>query len=121
MRNLLLIEFLFFPFVLSQRFASLKERQDEILERINAIEGNDDSGGKGTSSSGQGEEEAPALAARLRELGAPNFMFKRVPSDYYERSLHERMELLEADSTEHLCKTVVRCPQEKKLLIGVFE
>ena len=33
--------------------------------------------------------------------------FYKVPSDYYEWSLEQRMQVLEAPSTSHLCKTVI--------------
>ena len=51
------------------------------------------------------------LSAILRELGARDFEFRRVPEDYYNRTLEYRMECLGAHSIEHLCKSIVMvCP-----------
>lgn len=36
-----------------------------------------------------------------------DFVFKRMPGDYYERDLEYRMECLEAASIHHLCKSII--------------
>ncbi|ERM94062.1 hypothetical protein AMTR_s00010p00069750 [Amborella trichopoda] len=43
----------------------------------------------------------------LRSGGVGDFEFKRVPSDYYERSLEERRDIVGAPSIDHLCKSIV--------------
>jgi hypothetical protein len=47
------------------------------------------------------------LAKILTAAGATGFTFKRVPSNYYERSFEERRDLLGATSIDHLCKSIV--------------
>lgn len=47
------------------------------------------------------------LSAILRNRGVDDFVFKRVPSDYYDRPLEARRDILEAASVEHLCKSIV--------------
>jgi hypothetical protein len=47
------------------------------------------------------------LAKILTAGGATGFTFKRVPSNYYERSFEERRDLLGATSIDHLCKSIV--------------
>ncbi|KAH9538229.1 hypothetical protein CY35_16G095500 [Sphagnum magellanicum] len=47
------------------------------------------------------------LAKILTAAGATGFTFKRVPSNYYERSFEERRDLLGAASINHLCKSIV--------------
>ncbi|XP_010258976.1 PREDICTED: uncharacterized protein LOC104598550 [Nelumbo nucifera] len=47
------------------------------------------------------------LSAILRANGVRDFLFKRVPSDYYDRPIEARREILEAPSIHHLCKSIV--------------
>jgi hypothetical protein len=47
------------------------------------------------------------LAKILTAAGATGFTFKRVPSNYYQRSFEERRDLLGATSIDHLCKSIV--------------
>lgn len=47
------------------------------------------------------------LSNILEAGGATGFLFKSVPSDYYQRSLEERRDLLGAASIDHLCKSIV--------------
>ncbi|KAH7659462.1 YbaK/aminoacyl-tRNA synthetase-associated domain-containing protein [Dioscorea alata] len=47
------------------------------------------------------------LTAILIVLGVDDFLFKRVPLDYYDRSLESRRDILGAPSIEHLCKSIV--------------
>ncbi|XP_038976746.1 uncharacterized protein LOC103705207 [Phoenix dactylifera] len=54
-----------------------------------------------------GETTEARLAAMLRARGVQDFQFKRVPLDYYERSLEARREILDAPSIHHLCKSIV--------------
>ncbi|CAA7399757.1 unnamed protein product [Spirodela intermedia] len=54
-----------------------------------------------------GESTVARLSGILRTLGVREFEFRRVPADYYCRTLEYRMECLGAHSTEHLCKSIV--------------
>lgn len=54
-----------------------------------------------------GETIEVRLAAILRARGIQDFQFKRVPHDYYDRSLEARREILDAASIHHLCKSIV--------------
>ncbi|XP_065857906.1 uncharacterized protein [Euphorbia lathyris] len=47
------------------------------------------------------------LSSILRSNAVDDFVFKRVPSDYYEWSLETRREVLSASSVDHLCKSIV--------------
>ncbi|XP_059642568.1 uncharacterized protein LOC132284475 [Cornus florida] len=47
------------------------------------------------------------LSAILRANGVRDFSFKRVPSDYYDRPLEARRDILGAPSVDHLCKSIV--------------
>lgn len=47
------------------------------------------------------------LMGILREKGFSCGKFVRVPGDYYDRSLEQRMDLVGAPSTDHLCKSMV--------------
>lgn len=47
------------------------------------------------------------LSNILEAGGATGFLFKSVPSDYYQRSFEERRDLLGAASVDHLCKSIV--------------
>ncbi|KAF5729861.1 hypothetical protein HS088_TW20G00226 [Tripterygium wilfordii] len=47
------------------------------------------------------------LSAMLRSNGVNDFLFKRVPSDYYDWTLESRREILGAASVDHLCKSIV--------------
>jgi hypothetical protein len=47
------------------------------------------------------------LSKIIRGAGATEFIFKTVPSDYYERTYEERRGLLGAASVDHLCKSIV--------------
>lgn len=50
---------------------------------------------------------AARLSSILRCNGVRDFQFKRVPSDYYDRPLEARRDILGAASVEHLCKSIV--------------
>ncbi|KAK4751745.1 hypothetical protein SAY87_020543 [Trapa incisa] len=47
------------------------------------------------------------LSGILKSNGVTDFCFKRVPSDYYDRTFEERRDLLGAHSIDHLCKSMV--------------
>ncbi|XP_002985588.2 uncharacterized protein LOC9653783 [Selaginella moellendorffii] len=47
------------------------------------------------------------LRGILSNAGVSSFHFKRVPADYYEKTLEERKEVLGAVSIDHLCKSMV--------------
>nr|CAB3447440.1 unnamed protein product [Digitaria exilis] len=57
------------------------------------------------------EAAAGTTEARLSSLlaarGVRDFVFRRVPADYYDRPLEERRGLLRADSVAQLCKSIV--------------
>ncbi|KAI3974260.1 hypothetical protein MKX01_030929 [Papaver californicum] len=58
------------------------------------------------STESQGTTES-RLSSILRSNGVTNFLFKTVPSDYYDRPFVSRRELLNAASIHHLCKSIV--------------
>lgn len=47
------------------------------------------------------------LGTILRQSGVTSYQFKRVPSNYYDRTFEERRDLLGAASVDHLCKSIV--------------
>ena len=47
------------------------------------------------------------LSSILRSNGVKDFTFKVVPSDYYDRPLEFRRDILSAPSIHHLCKSIV--------------
>lgn len=47
------------------------------------------------------------LSNILRSNGVKDFLFKRVPSDYYDWPLESRRDVLGAASVHHLCKSIV--------------
>ncbi|EHA8588554.1 hypothetical protein COCNU_scaffold005770G000010 [Cocos nucifera] len=73
-------------------------------ERVSSLSISPDS--DAAASSG-GETTEERLAAILRTRGVQDFQFKRVPLDYYDRSLEARREILDAPSIYHLCKSIV--------------
>uniref|UniRef100_A0A803N3S4 YbaK/aminoacyl-tRNA synthetase-associated domain-containing protein n=2 Tax=Chenopodium quinoa TaxID=63459 RepID=A0A803N3S4_CHEQI len=82
----------------------LERIQRRILERIAKLELQ-----LSSSSSDDAANDATAvrLSGILRSNGVNDFKFKVVPSDYYERSLEARRDLLSAPSIHHLCKSIV--------------
>ncbi|OAY75720.1 hypothetical protein ACMD2_09800 [Ananas comosus] len=64
-------------------------------------------GGGGGDGGGGGFSTESRLSAVLFAGGVRDFSFKRVPSDYYDRSLEERRDILGAPSIDHLCKSIV--------------
>ncbi|KAL8539803.1 hypothetical protein ACS0TY_001415 [Phlomoides rotata] len=91
--------------------AELERIQTRILHRISdfelshlpqsfshslSISGADDS----TTTEGR-------LSAILRANAVRDFLFKRVPSDYYDWTLEARRDILSAPSIHHLCKSIV--------------
>jgi len=96
--------------------ADLEARQLRILGRIADLELAAQQHRLGALSisaapSENGEADAGATEARLSALlaarGVRDFAFRRVPADYYDRSLEERRGLLRADSVAQLCKSIV--------------
>ncbi|PWZ20625.1 hypothetical protein Zm00014a_030873 [Zea mays] len=96
--------------------ADLEARQLRILGRISDLELAAQQHRLGalsisTAPSEKGEADAGAtevhLAALLAARGVRDFAFRRVPADYYDRSLEERRGLLRADSVAQLCKSIV--------------
>lgn len=80
--------------------ASLEALQNRILERIAFLEACTQAQSGATS-------VEQTLTTLLRNSGVITFRFKRVPADYYDRTLEERRDLLEAASIDHLCKSIV--------------
>lgn len=89
----------------------LEALQARLLQRITALElslqtqplsiSDDRVAGDG------GGTTVARLSAILRARGVDDFVFKRVPADYYDRPLEARRGILEAASVEHLCKSIV--------------
>ncbi|KAJ8625872.1 hypothetical protein MRB53_019179 [Persea americana] len=82
----------------------LEIAQKRILQRISALEQllllphQQDNASTDTES---------RLSALLRDGGVRDFCFKRVPFDYYDRSIDARREILGAPTIHHLCKSIV--------------
>ncbi|OEL17728.1 hypothetical protein BAE44_0021248 [Dichanthelium oligosanthes] len=96
--------------------ADLETRQLRILARIADLELAAQERRLGALSisaapSEDGQADAGTTEARLSALlaarGVRDFAFRRVPADYYDRSLEERRGLLRADSVAQLCKSIV--------------
>lgn len=96
--------------------ADLEARQLRILGRIADLELAAEQRRLGALSidaapTEDGEAGAGATEARLSSLlaarGVRDFVFRRVPADYYDRPLEERRGLLRADSVAQLCKSIV--------------
>lgn len=68
-----------------------------------------------------GESTEARLSGILRALGVGEFEFRRVPADYYCRTLEYRMECLGAHSIEHLCKSIVMVFSSEWLSIYIFQ
>eukprot|EP01018_Ginkgo_biloba_P014594 Gb_31573 [translate_table: standard] len=101
----------------------LNERQIRILQRIWMLENSAlasvdkkvQTGGHSESVC-NGFDDGPCngslttelrLGKMLRGGGVTAFQFKRVPSDYYDRTFEERRDILGVSSTDHLCKSIV--------------
>ncbi|PIA35702.1 hypothetical protein AQUCO_03500216v1 [Aquilegia coerulea] len=91
--------------------AELEKLQLRILERITKLE---EEKGFSTVDSPQLNQEDNAVStteSRLTSIlganGVFDFSFKTVPSDYYDRPLETRQEILNAPSIHHLCKSIV--------------
>lgn len=104
------------PATMGAAAADLEARQLRILGRIADLELAVQQHRLGALSvsaapSENGEADAGATEARLSALlatrGVRDFAFRRVPADYYDRSLEERRSLLRADSVAQLCKSIV--------------
>ncbi|KNA22436.1 hypothetical protein SOVF_034050 [Spinacia oleracea] len=78
----------------------LERVQTRILKRIADLE-------LQLSLSSDDDATAERLSGILRSNGVKEFNFKVVPSDYYDRSLEARRDLLSAPSIHHLCKSIV--------------
>ncbi|KAJ8437786.1 hypothetical protein Cgig2_013705 [Carnegiea gigantea] len=94
--------------------AALKELervQTGILERIAELERaylpDSDQLSSSLSLSAADDATAARLSAILRSNGVRDFTFKSVPSNYYDRPLKVRRDLLGAASIHHLCKSIV--------------
>jgi hypothetical protein len=93
--------------------ADLEARQLGILRRIEELELAAEQRRLGALSlSDAATEVEPGgtevrLSALLAARGVRDFAFRRVPADYYDRSLEERREILAANSVAQLCKSIV--------------
>jgi hypothetical protein len=93
--------------------ADLEARQLGILRRIEELELAAEQRRLGALSLSDGEAEVEPggtevrLSALLAARGVRDFAFRRVPADYYDRSLEERREILAANSVAQLCKSIV--------------
>lgn len=90
--------------------AELERIQTRILDRISELELSHlphslSSGGADDSTTTEGR-----LSAILRANAVSDFLFKRVPSDYYDWTLEARRDILGAASIHHLCKSIVLVP-----------
>jgi prolyl-tRNA editing enzyme YbaK/EbsC (Cys-tRNA(Pro) deacylase) len=94
----------------------LARRQLAILARIEALEGRlgltstRKDPREGTRRSDDGSKSTANLDRLTNELcqrGITRYRFVRAPSDYYDRPLEYRQEILGAKSTHHLCKSIV--------------
>jgi hypothetical protein len=93
--------------------ADLEARQLAILHRIEELELAAEQRRLGALSISDAEAEVEPggtevrLSAILAARGVRDFAFRRVPADYYDRSLEERRQILAADSVAQLCKSIV--------------
>lgn len=88
--------------------AALEKLQVNILQRITKHElTHHFSTSLSLSPKQQDNPTESRLSSILRSNGVSDFMFKKVPSDYYERSLEFRRDILNAPSIHHLCKSIV--------------
>ncbi|EEF36509.1 uncharacterized protein LOC8276938 isoform X2 [Ricinus communis] len=96
--------------------AELERVQTSILHRISMLERsllhkNDSVFTSLTPSSRNvncgGNDTEARLSAILKSNGVNDFVFKRVPSNYYDWSLDARRDVLCAASVDHLCKSIV--------------
>ncbi|XP_043716072.1 uncharacterized protein LOC122664358 [Telopea speciosissima] len=97
---------------LAEATAELERRQKRILERIAELELHllPEHFSAAVSVSSQDERNSVTvsrLSAILRAKGVDDFVFKRAPSDYYDRPIEARREILGAASIHHLCKSIV--------------
>ncbi|KAK9059197.1 hypothetical protein SSX86_021816 [Deinandra increscens subsp. villosa] len=91
-----------------EELAELESRQIQILHRIAQLELSI----LPLSNNSQRQELSTSttearLSAVLVHGGVSDFSFKRAPSDYYDRSLEARRDILGAASIHHLCKSIV--------------
>ncbi|KAK8944430.1 hypothetical protein KSP39_PZI008291 [Platanthera zijinensis] len=101
------------------RMRELESLQTRILERITELECSlrpqlalsnaSDQGANSIAGGGSdaAEHTESRLSVILRSTGVSDFTFRRVPLDYYQRTLEERREILGAYSVHHLCKSIV--------------
>ncbi|KAL6007863.1 hypothetical protein ACLOJK_033367 [Asimina triloba] len=95
-------------------FAKLEIIQERILEQISELEValSRQTLPAPPSHPNDSHRDSPAdtisrLSAILDAGGVRDFSFKRVPSDYYDRPLDARRDILNAATIDHLCKSIV--------------
>ncbi|KAJ4811849.1 YbaK/aminoacyl-tRNA synthetase-associated domain-containing protein [Rhynchospora pubera] len=90
--------------------ADLEAKQIKLLHRIAQLELRL-AASSISSSKGCGEDAAESMETRLSKIllarGVNDFAWKRVPSDYYDQSLEDRRQILNAPRVEQLCKSIV--------------
>ncbi|XP_020584045.1 uncharacterized protein LOC110027099 isoform X2 [Phalaenopsis equestris] len=94
----------------------LKRLQIGILDRITILErafsthlalSNAPNRSGNNIAASDGDATESRLSLILRSLGVSDFTFRKVPVDYYDKTLEERKEILGAFSVHHLCKSIV--------------
>ncbi|XP_042489771.1 uncharacterized protein LOC122069754 [Macadamia integrifolia] len=98
--------------MLADATAELERRQKRILERIGELELHflpEHFSAAVSVSSGdeQNSLTVSRLSAILKANGVDDFVFKSAPSDYYDRPIEARRDILGAASIDHLCKSIV--------------
>ncbi|KAL3647288.1 hypothetical protein CASFOL_008256 [Castilleja foliolosa] len=97
-----------------EALAELEKIQTQILRRISDLELSltttqplTNSSSLTLSSTDASTTTEGRLSAILRANAVGDFIFKRVPSDYYDWTLEARRDILDAASIHHLCKSIV--------------
>ncbi|XP_044486153.1 uncharacterized protein LOC123211466 [Mangifera indica] len=93
------------------KLAALERVQTQILERLSKLEHtylpqSEDVSAPNHEPISVCDTEA-RLANILRSNGVNEFLFKKVPADYYDWPLESRRDILGAASIDHLCKSIV--------------
>ncbi|KAH7549601.1 hypothetical protein JRO89_XS13G0055000 [Xanthoceras sorbifolium] len=106
--------------------AELERVQNQILERISKLElnylpQNDVSAAVSVTSPQSTCDTQARLSNILRSNSVNDFLFKKVPADYYDWSLDSRRDILAAASIDHLCKSIVLVRRQLNLPAWVQE
>ncbi|KAL9246823.1 hypothetical protein vseg_020314 [Gypsophila vaccaria] len=95
-----------------EEIEELEKLQTKILQRISSLEitytsSNTNHSTSLSTATAADDATAERLSAILRSNAVVDFAFKVVPTDYYDRSLEFRRDILGAASIHHLCKSIV--------------